>query len=119
MTAYAIDNTANATLEVIRIWRWPTRSAKAPVSGADKADDYVRNPRNRPDANVEPPRSRMWKGAVGRSWNADRNTVNVNPHITKKCGVNSRSAGDDIEQTSLADRLGPGFAMPWFVVRGS
>jgi hypothetical protein len=25
----------------------------------------------------------MWKGAVGRSWKADRNTVKVNPHMRK------------------------------------
>jgi hypothetical protein len=34
----------------------------------------------------------MWKGAVGRSWNADRNTVKVNPHIRKKRPV-KRAAG--------------------------
>ena len=33
----------------------------------------------------------MWNGAVGSSWNADRKTVNVKPHITKKRGVNRRS----------------------------
>ncbi len=33
----------------------------------------------------------MRKGAVGSSWNAERNTVKVKPHITKKRGVNSRS----------------------------
>jgi hypothetical protein len=27
------------------------------VSGAENAEEYVRNPRKRPDANVEPPRS--------------------------------------------------------------
>jgi hypothetical protein len=31
----------------------------APVSGADEADENVRNPRNNPEANVEPPKSRM------------------------------------------------------------
>ena len=36
-----------------------------------------------------PPSSRMWNGAVGSSWNAERKTVNVKPHITKKRGVNS------------------------------
>src|SRR5262245_43716895 len=39
--------------------------------------------------------SRIWNGAVGSSWNADRKTVNVNPHMTKKCGVKRRS--DDID----------------------
>src|SRR4026208_153307 len=33
----------------------------------------------------------MRKGAVGSSWNAERNSVNVKPHMTKKRGVNSRS----------------------------
>ena len=33
----------------------------------------------------------MRKGAVGSSWNAERKTVNVKPHMTKKRGVNSRS----------------------------
>src|SRR3954471_1417674 len=33
----------------------------------------------------------MWNGAVGRSWNAERKTVNEKPHITKKRGVNRRS----------------------------
>jgi hypothetical protein len=37
------------------------------VTGAENADEYVRKPRNNPDANVDPPRSRMWNGAVGRS----------------------------------------------------
>ncbi len=75
----------------MRTRRCPTRSAKAPVSGAENADEYVRKPRNSPDANVEPPMSRMWKGAVGSSWKADRNTVKVNPHIRKKRGVKRRS----------------------------
>src|SRR4051812_8797686 len=34
----------------------------------------------------------MRNGAVGSSWNADRNTVKVKPHMTKKRGVNSRSS---------------------------
>ena len=33
--------------------------------------------------------SRMRKGAVGRSWNADRKTTKLKPHIRKKRGVNS------------------------------
>ena len=33
----------------------------------------------------------MRNGAVGSSWNAERNTVKVKPHMTKKRGVNSRS----------------------------
>ena len=33
----------------------------------------------------------MWYGAVGSSWNADRKTVKLKPHMTKKCGVNKRS----------------------------
>src|SRR4029453_8562022 len=88
------EKTASARLLTIRMRRCPIRSANAPVSGAENAEEKVRNPRNSPDANVDPPRSRMWNGAVGRSWNADRKTVNVNPHMTKKCGVNRRS--DDI-----------------------
>src|SRR5215208_3393284 len=35
----------------------------------------------------------MRYGATGSSWNADRNTVNVNPHIRKKRGVKRRSSG--------------------------
>src|SRR5438874_2448771 len=70
--------------------RRPIRSASAPVSGAENADAYVRKPRNNPEAKVDPPRSRMRNGAVGNSWNADRNTVKVNPHMTKKRGVKSR-----------------------------
>src|SRR5438094_4268051 len=33
----------------------------------------------------------MRNGAVGSSWNADRKTVKVKPHITKKRGEKSRS----------------------------
>src|SRR5947207_14833348 len=33
----------------------------------------------------------MGKGAVGSNWNAERNTVKVKPHMTKKRAVNSRS----------------------------
>jgi len=33
----------------------------------------------------------MWYGAVGSSWNADRKTVKLNPHMTKKRGVKRRS----------------------------
>src|SRR3954468_19954494 len=75
----------------ISVRRRPKRSAIAPVSGADAADAYVRKPRNRPDANVDPPSSWMRNGAVGSSWNAERKTVNVKPHMTKKRGVKSRS----------------------------
>src|SRR3954470_20036061 len=78
-------------LAMISVRRRPMRSAKAPVSGADAADAYVRKPRNRPDANVDPPSSWMRNGAVGSSWNAERNTVKVKPHMTKKRGVKSRS----------------------------
>ena len=38
-----------------------------------------------------PPSSRTRNGAVGSSWNSERKTVNVKPHITKKRGENSRS----------------------------
>src|SRR5258707_12651211 len=78
-------------LAIISVRRRPMRSAKAPVSGADAADAYVRKPRNRPEANVVPPSSWMRNGAVGSSWNAERNTVKVKPHMMKKRGVNSRS----------------------------
>src|SRR5438552_19216604 len=78
-------------LEMISVRRRPMRSAMAPVSGADAADAYVRKPRNSPDANVLPPSSWMRKGAVGSSWNTERNTVKVKPHITKKRGENRRS----------------------------
>src|SRR3954451_19609697 len=71
--------------------RDPRRSDIEPVTGAENADAYVRNPRNRPAAAVLPPSARMWNGAVGSSWNAERKTVNEKPHITKKRGVNRRS----------------------------
>ena len=51
----------------------------------------MRKPRNSPDANVLPPSSRTRNGAVGNSWNAERNTVKVKPHMMKKRGVNNRS----------------------------
>jgi hypothetical protein len=35
----------------------------------------------------------MRKGAVGSSWNAERKTVKVKPHIMKKRGVKRRSSG--------------------------
>ena len=38
----------------------------------------------------------MWNGAVGRSCSADRKTVKLNPHITKKRGVNRRSVGASV-----------------------
>src|SRR5258708_18691754 len=78
-------------LATISVRRRPARSAMAPVSGADAADAYVRNPRKSPEANVDPPSSRMRNGAVGSSWNAERKTVKVKPHMTKKRGVNNRS----------------------------
>ena len=43
----------------------------------------------------------MWNGAVGSSWNADRKTVKVKPHITKKRGVKRRS--DDIERSIVSE----------------
>src|SRR5262245_52172534 len=92
--------------------RLPTRSARAPVTGAESAEAYVRKPRKRPAANVVPPRSRIRKGAVGSSWNAERKTVNVKPHIMKKRGVNSRSSepvtsvrGRVSEQAVAVERL--------------
>src|SRR3954468_6609214 len=78
-------------LATISVRRRPKRSAIAPVSGAEAADAYVRKPRNSPDANVDPPSSWMRNGAVGSSWNAERKTVNVKPHMMKKRGVKSRS----------------------------
>ena len=65
------------------ITRLPMRSASAPVIGAERAEAYVSTPRKTPASAVLPPRSRMRKGAVGSSWNSDRNTVKVNPHIRK------------------------------------
>jgi hypothetical protein len=59
ITAYTSEKTVSAMLDVTRMRSWPTRSAKAPVNGAENADEYVRNPRNSPDANVVPPRSMM------------------------------------------------------------
>ena len=56
-----------------------------------KRGEYVRSPRNSPEAAVLPPRSWMWYGAVGSSCSADRKTVKLNPHITKKRGVKRRS----------------------------
>jgi hypothetical protein len=81
--AYAAAKPALAMLETRSIRRRPIRSASAPVSGADSAEAYVRRPRKRPAAVVDPPSSRIRKGAVGRSWKKERKTVNVNPHITK------------------------------------
>src|SRR5689334_5897831 len=91
---------------MMRIRRVPMRSASVPVTGAENADAYVRNPRNSPAAAVPPPSARMWNGAVGSSWNAERKTVNEKPHIRKKRGVNRRSAkrSDSIE---LLDGPGP------------
>src|SRR5712692_2201293 len=80
-----------ATLEMMRMRREPMRSASVPVTGAENAEAYVRKPRNSPAADVVPPSARMWNGAVGSSWNAERKTVNEKPHITKKRGVNRRS----------------------------
>src|SRR4029079_18157919 len=48
-------------------------------------------PRKRPEANVDPPSAWIRNGAVGSNWNAERNTVKVKPHMTKKRGVNKRS----------------------------
>jgi len=83
-------------LEITRTRRCPTRSPIAPVKGAVTAEAYVRQPRKSPDANALPPRSRMRNGATGRSWKTDRNTEKLNPHITKKRGVNSRSVWLDM-----------------------
>src|SRR3954454_10799609 len=87
--------------------RDPQRSARAPVSGAENADEYVRKPRNSPEANVLPPSARMWNGAVGSSWNAERKTVKVKPHITKKRGVKRRSGANqsDFSATTGSRRL--------------
>jgi hypothetical protein len=54
-----MENTVIATLDVMSTFRCPTRSAIAPVSGAENADEYVRKPRKSPEAKVDPPRSRM------------------------------------------------------------
>ncbi len=72
---------------MMSVFRRPMRSANAPVNGADHADANVSAPRNSPDASGPPPRSRTWNGAVGISWNSERKTVNVKPHIRKKRGV--------------------------------
>jgi hypothetical protein len=61
------------------------------VNGADRAEEYVRRPRSRPAAAVDPPSSRIRKGAVGRSWNSDRKTENVNPHMRKNGREKRRS----------------------------
>jgi hypothetical protein len=66
------------------------------VNGAENAEKYVSSPRNRPEAAVLPPRSWMWNGAVGRSCSAERKTVKLNAHITKKRGVNRRSLGASV-----------------------
>src|SRR6516165_1979293 len=99
MNAYAIENPVIAALAMTRTSFAPARSTSAPVSGAENAEAYVSIPRNSPDANVLPPSARMWNGAVGKSWNADRNTVKEKPHITKKRGVKRRSGNqpDSIE----------------------
>src|SRR5688572_23868959 len=71
--------------------RLPQRSPSAPVMGADAAEEYVRKPRNRPASVLLPPRDKMWNGAVGNSWKADRNTMKLYVHRVKKRGVNSLS----------------------------
>jgi hypothetical protein len=89
---------AIAALAMSSTVRCPIRSPIAPVRGANIADENVSRPRNSPACSVEPPRSLMWKGAVGSSWNTDRNTVKLNAHIVKKRAVNSFSdAGDGME----------------------
>jgi hypothetical protein len=40
----------------------------------------------------------MRKGAVGRSWKAERKTVKVNPHMVKKRGVKRRSSDGDMKR---------------------
>src|SRR5262245_47621086 len=90
MTAYASEKHVMAMLAMIRTRRVPARSENVPVIGAEKADAYVRNPRNSPAAVVPPPSARIRNGAVGSSWKAERKTVNENPHKTKKRGVNRR-----------------------------
>src|SRR5262245_49820572 len=77
------------------------RSTSAPVTGAENADAYVRNPRNSPEANVLPPSARIRNGAVGKSWNAERKTMKEKPHITKKRSVNRRS-GNDVDFIATA-----------------
>ena len=52
-----VDDPHDPLLAMISARRRPIRSAIAPVTGAEPADAYVRNPRNRPEANVEPPSS--------------------------------------------------------------
>ena len=88
-----------AKLHTRSIRRLPTRSARAPVRGAEKAEAYVRKPRNSPAANLLPPSYRIRKGVVGRIRKADRKTVPVNPHITKKSGVNRRGFGSDMSRS--------------------
>ena len=90
------ENIAIAALQTTSVRRRPRRSPSAPVSGAENADEYVRSPRNSPAENVLPPIRRMWNGAVGNSWNADRNTVKLNPHMRKNRGVNSGSGAPAI-----------------------
>ena len=64
------------------------------MKGAARADEYVRNPRNSPPANVVPPSASTWYGAAGSNWNSDTNTVKVYAHITKKRVVKSGDEED-------------------------
>jgi hypothetical protein len=50
----------------------------------------------------------MWNGAVGSSWKADRKTVKLNPHITKKYGVKRRSDSEVIDPIEdIRDQASP------------
>ncbi len=66
------------------------------MNGALNAEAYVNAPRNNPAANVVPPRSSTRNGATGKSWNAERKTVKLNPHMTRKRGVKSGARTVDI-----------------------
>src|SRR5258708_25707167 len=97
-----MEKTVIAMLAVMRTRRGPKRSPSVPVTGAEKADAYVRKPRNSPAAGVPPPSARIWNGAVGSSWNAERKTVNEQPHVTKKRDVNKRS-GNHSDSSAMTD----------------
>src|SRR5687767_15986251 len=92
--AYRIENPVNASAATSSMLRLPHRSPSAPVIGADAAEEYVRKPRNRPASVLLPPSDRIWNGAVGNSWKADKKTMKLYVHRMKNRGVNNLSAAD-------------------------
>src|SRR5687767_12669726 len=102
--AYRIENPVNASAATSSMLRLPHRSPSAPVIGADAAEEYVRKPRNKPASVLLPPSARIWNGAVGSSWNADRKTMKLYDQRTKKRGVKSLSMPSTFALRATADK---------------